>query len=459
MLIGSRRLFGTNGIRGLVNHELTPQMGTRIGAAVGSFFGRGDLLIGCDSRTSSLVFSSVVVAGLNSVGCNALDAGMTPTPAVQFWIRNHRIDGGIMITASHNPPEYNGIKVIWDDGIELSREQEVEIEDIYFNNRVQPARWNALGRTREVDSTVREYVAAIIDHVDSAVISKKPYRVVVDVANSVASFAAPRLLKELGCKVMTINANLDGRFPGRLPEPKPENLGGLASIVKELGADLGVAFDSDADRSIFVDEKGNIISGDASFALIEEGFLQKHSGEKIVTSMSSSRVVKDVADVYGGEVVWTKVGSVTVSRTMKRIGAKLGGEEYGGIFYGPHQPVRDGAMATAMILDIMAETGEKLSGLVSGLPRYYVQTGRVECPERLKEKVNQELIDQTKGLQVDILDGVKIWFDDGSGILVRPSGTESVYRLYAEAKTARRARSLVKEYCSRVRTIVRNLGA
>ena len=400
MLVGSRRLFGTNGIRGLINHELTPQMGIKIGAAVGSFFRRGDLLIGCDSRTSSPMLSNAVLGGLNSTGCNAVDAGMAPTPAIQLWIRNHRIDGGIMITASHNPAEYNGIKVIWDDGIELSREHEVEIEDIYFNGRIARARWNALGKTREADSTVREYVAAIRKHVNCAAISKNLYHVVVDAANSVASFAAPRLLKELGCKVMTINANLDGHFPGRLPEPSPENLSSLASMVKALGADLGVAFDSDADRSIFVDEKGNVISGDTSFALIEEHFLEKHPGEKIVTSVSSSRAVKDVADVHGGKVVWTKVGSVTVSRTMKRIGAKLGGEEYGGIFFGPHQPVRDGAMATAMILDIMAETGERLSRLVSDLPKYYVQTGRVECPERLKEKVKQELIEQTKGFKL-----------------------------------------------------------
>lgn len=456
MLVGSRRLFGTNGIRGVVNEELTPQIAVQIGAAIGSYFRRGNLLVGYDSRTSSPLLSHAVIGGLNSVGCDVLDAGMEPTPAVQFWVRSHGINGGIMITGSHNPPKYNGIKVIWNDGIELSREQEVEIEEIYFNQKTRPAKWNLLGKTREVNDIVHEYVAAVREHVDFAAISKKRYHVVVDAANSVASLAAPRLLKELGCKVTTINANLDGAFPGRLPEPNPENLRGFASVVKALSAHIGVAYDSDADRSIFVDEKGNVISGDASFALIEESFLEKHPGEKVVTSVSSSRLIKDVADSQGGLVVWTKVGSVTVSRTMQRIGAKLGGEEYGGIFYGPHQPVRDGAMAVAMVLDIMAETGERLSRLVGELPRYYLQSARVECPEHLKQRVMEELMEQTKAFQIDTIDGVKVWFEDKSGILVRPSGTESVFRLYAEAKTAVRAERLVKEYSSRVRKIIRN---
>lgn len=458
MLIGSRRLFGTNGIRGLVNRELTPQVAVQIGTAIGSYFRRGNLLVGYDSRTSSPLLSRAVISGLNSAGCEVLNAGTAPTPAVQFWIRSHGVDGGVIITASHNPPSYNGIKVIWNDGIELSREQELEIEDIYFNQKTRLAKWNAVGKTREVGSLIHEYVAAIKDHVNSAAINGRKYRVLVDAANSVASLAVPRLLEELGCKVTTINANMDGAFPGRFPEPNLENLSSFASTVKVFGADLGVAFDSDADRSIFVDETGKIISGDASFALIEKYFLERHPGEKVVTSVSSSRLIKDVADAHGGTVVWTKVGSVTVSRTMKRTGAKLGGEEYGGIFYGLHQPVRDGGMAVAMILDILAGTGEKLSRLVDELPRYYVQNARIACPERLKHKVMQELMEKTRALRVDTVDGVKIWFEDKSGILVRPSGTESVYRLYAEAKTAARAARLVKEYSSLVRAIIRNLG-
>jgi phosphomannomutase/phosphoglucomutase len=191
--------------------------------------------------------------------------------------------------------------------------------------------------------------------------------------------------------------------------------------------------------------------------LVEKDFLQKNKGEKIVTPVSSSTLVKDIADAYGGEIVWTRVGSVTVSHTMKKVKAKLGGEENGGIFYGPHLAVRDGAMAVALVLDIMARSGEKLSKLVGGLPKYYIQKCKLECPEECKEKVLQRLAEQTKSLNVSTIDGVKIWFKDKSAILIRPSGTEPIYRLYAEAKTDAKALKLVNEYSLKLKRILDNL--
>ena len=338
MSIVSRRLFGTNGIRGIVNKELTPQMAIQTGAAVGTFFKRGKLVVGYDARTSGHLLANAVIAGLTSTGCNVLIAGLVPTPALQLWVRSHHFDGGVMITASHNPAEYNGIKVIWKDGIELSREQEVRIENIYFDNRVNLADWNALGETCELRGINDEYVAAVKKHVDVVAIKKRKYDVVVDPANSVGSLTGPRSLRELGCRVTEINGDMDGTFPGRLPEPKPENLGGLASTVEAAGADLGVAYDSDADRAIFVDEKGDINMGDRSFALIEKYFLMDNPGEKVVTSISSSTMIKDVADEYNGKVVWTRVGSVTVSQTMKKIKAKLGGKNTAESFTDPISP-------------------------------------------------------------------------------------------------------------------------
>jgi phosphomannomutase/phosphoglucomutase len=355
--------------------------------------------------------------------------------------------GGVIITASHNPPEYNGIKVIWNDGIEISHEQETEIENVYFKDKAVFAEWNKLGAKQELSLVNDEYVEAIKKHVNTSEIAEKHYHVVVDAANSVGGLAAPRLLRELGCKVTTINANIDGTFPGRLPEPRPENLKEMAAAVKAVGADLGVAFDGDADRSIFVGENGEIYWGDKTFALIEKNFLTENPNAKIVTPVSSSTLVKDVAEAYKGEIVWTKVGSVTVSQTMKEVKAKLGGEENGGVFYGPHQAVRDGAMTTALILGIMAKTGKKLSELIAEQPRYFLEKGKVECPEDKKEKVLKKLVEQVKGANISTLDGVKIWFEDKSAILVRPSGTEPVYRLYAEAKNQEKALKLIKD-CS-----------
>ena len=456
-MLGPRRLFGTNGIRGVVNKELTPQMVIKIGSAIGTFFQHGNLIVGYDARTSGPMFARAVIAGLNATGCNVLLAGMSPTPALQFAVRNHKKDGAVIITASHNPPQYNGIKVVWNDGIELSREQEIEIENIFFDEKIRYAEWNGLGTNRDLPGVIDDYIEAIKKHVDVSGITKKHYHVVVDTANSVGSLAAPRLLRELGCKVTTINANIDGTFPGRLPEPRPENLKDLALTVKAVGADLGVAFDGDADRSIFVDENGEIHWGDKTFALVEKHFLKDNPGDKIVTPVSSSTVVKDIADSCGGEIVWTKVGSVTVSQTMKKLNAKLGGEENGGIFYGPHQSVRDGAMATALILDIMARTGEKLSNLLGELPKYFIEKGKVECPNEFKEKALEKLTEQLSGLNMNTIDGVKIWFEDDSAILMRPSGTEPIYRLYAEAKTEEKALQLVQEYSSTLKRVIHSL--
>jgi phosphomannomutase/phosphoglucomutase len=445
-MMSSSKLFGTNGIRGVVNKELTPEMAIKVGSAIGTFFGIKNLLVGYDARTSGPMFAKAVIAGLTATGCNVFLAGMAPTPALQYAVKNHGMDGGVIITASHNPPEYNGIKVIWNDGIEISHEQETEIEKIYFENKTAFAEWDKLGTPRELLGVNDEYIEAIKKHVNVAKIAEKHYHVVVDAANSVGGLTAPRLLRELGCKVTSINANIDGTFPGRLPEPRPENLKEIALTVKAVGADLGVAFDGDADRSIFVDENGEIYWGDKTFALIEKHFLEENPSAKIITPVSSSTLVKDIADAYKGEIVWTKVGSVTVSQKMKELKAKLGGEENGGVFYGPHQAVRDGAMTTALILEIMAETGEKLSKLIAEQPQYFLEKGKVECPEDKKEKVLEELVEQVKGANVSTIDGVKIWFEDKSAILVRPSGTEPVYRLYAEAKNQEKALKLIEDY-------------
>jgi phosphomannomutase/phosphoglucomutase len=218
-----------------------------------------------------------------------------------------------------------------------------------------------------------------------------------------------------------------------------------------------VAYDGDADRSVFVDEKGEIHWGDKTFALVEKHFLIDNPKEKIVTPVSSSTLVKDIADTYDGKLVWTKVGSVTVSQTMKKLRAKLGGEENGGIFYGPHQSVRDGAMATVLILQIMAKNKQRLSQLLGELPKYYIEKGKIDCPNELKEKALETLTEQLGESKVSTIDGVKTWFKDKSAILVRPSGTEPIYRLYAEAKTEKKAAQLVQEYILKLKRIINSL--
>lgn len=449
-----RRLFGTNGIRKIVNKELTPEFAAKIGEAIGSFFRQGNILIGYDGRKSNIMLVNAVTSGLLSTGCKVYDGGMAPTPCIQYAVGNHKMDGGVMVTASHNPPEYNGIKVMWNDGVEITSRQEREIEDLFFKERIRLASWECIKQRFSLPGLLDEYRESIKRHINVAEIRKRHYHIVVDAGNGVASLVIPYLARDLGCKVTTINGDIDGTFPGRMPEPKPENLGSLAATITAIGADIGVAFDGDADRSIFVDDEGKVQWGDRSFALIEEDFLMMNQGETIVTPVSSSQVVKDIAEKYEGRLVWTKVGSIIVSHTMKRLKAKLGGEENGGVFYGPHQPVRDGAMSTALILSIMAKADETLSELFEALPRYYLVKDKVVCPTEQKINVFKTLNEEVNHLNPERIDGVKLWFPDNSSILIRPSGTEPIYRFYAEAKTKEKAVKLVKEYKEKLQHLI-----
>jgi len=454
-----KRLFGTNGIRGVVNRDLTPEFVIKIGSAIGTFFKGGRLLVGYDGRTSNIMFAHAVMSGLTATGCDVYDVSTAPTPAIQYVVKKHKMDGAVIITASHNPPEYNGIKVAGNDGIEIAREDEIKIENTYFDEKFKLAEWNKIGQTILLHGILDEYVEAVKTHINIKAIQKKRFHVVIDPGNGAGGLASPYLLRDLGCKVTALNANVDGTFPNRPSEPRPENLGDLATAVKTLGADFGVAFDGDADRSVFVDEKGEIHAGDRTFALIVKYFLLKNKGASIVTPVSSSYLVKEIADTYGGKIVWTKVGSTVVSQTMKKLKAKLGGEENGGVFYGPHQAVRDAAMTTALILDIMAKTGKKLSLLLGELPRYFIEKDKIGCPNRLKEPLLKAFTESMQKYKPDTTDGVKLWFEDKSSILIRPSGTEPIFRFYAEAKTRQKAKQLVKKHKAQLSQLMKKIKA
>jgi len=358
-----------------------------------------------------------------------------------------------MVTASHNPPEFNGLKVIARDGVEVPRRLENEIEELFFRGGPELSPWNEIGTICELDA-LGTYKEAVLSHIDCDVVRKVHLRVAIDPGNGVATLTAPSIAQELGCTVSTINAMVDGRFPGRESEPRPDNLDGLRELVETSGADLGVAFDGDGDRSLFVDEKGEVHWGDRSIALVAREFLARNPGEAVATPISSSRAVEDVVRAGGGRVVWTRVGSVVVSRTMVDEGIKLGGEENGGIMYGPHLAVRDGSMAMALVLEIMAKEGRPLSELFGELPQYSQMKDRVACPEDLKQRALDTLRTSVEAPRVETIDGVKLWYPDGSWILIRPSGTEPVFRLYAEAQSPDKVARLVETHKRLVEEIV-----
>ncbi len=450
------RLFGTNGVRGVANEDLTVGKVTRLATAVGSHLGR-EIAVGRDGRTTSPMFRDAAISGLLSVGCNIHDAGMLSTPALQHAVKHNCLDGGVMITASHNPPEFNGVKVIASDGVEIPREQEAEIEELYFSGDPEPSPWDQMGTIRTL-SAIEPYNEAVKSHVDAATIREAGLKIAIDPGNGVAALTAPEIARDLGCNVYTVNVNVNGRFPGRDSEPRPDNLDGLKRLVRASGADLGIAFDGDGDRSMFVDEKGEVQWGDRSVALLAKDFMAKNPGERVVSAVNSSKVLDDVVAAAGGSVVRTKVGSVVISRVMVDQGIMFGGEENGGIMYGPHIQVRDGSMAMALMLEIIAKTGRPLSELFSELPRYHQLKDRVPCPEELKERALEALRGSVDAPEVGTIDGVKLGYEDGSWILFRPSGTEPVFRIYAEAGSPERVAGLMDEHRALIESVIGSLG-
>jgi phosphomannomutase/phosphoglucomutase len=455
-VLDERRLFGTNGVRGVVNKELTLELVTELSQAIGTFFKGGRMVVGSDGRTSSPAFRNLAMGGLASVGCKVYDIGQAPTPMIDFLTRAWKAEGGIAVTASHNPPEYNGIKTIKSDGVETDRDEELEIEKIYFTRSWKRPDWTRVGDVvEETGAGLREYLDSIKKQVDLEKIRSRNLKVAVDPGNGVSALTTPTLMSELGCTVLTINANVDGRFPGRLSEPRPDTIGSLMSLVKSSGADFGVALDGDGDRAIFVDETGEAHWGDRSFALIADNYFSANPGHTIVTPVSSSRAIKEIADSRHGNIVWTKVGSVDVSHKMMELSADLGGEENGGIFYAPHIPVRDGSMAAALIADIVAKAGKPLSELLSALPTYQLSKEKVPCPSHLKKLVLASLRERTSKHNPETIDGVKVMFEDGTSVLLRPSGTEPIFRVMAEGKTVDAARNLADQYKTMIADIIK----
>ncbi|HDO19548.1 MAG TPA: phosphoglucosamine mutase [Thermoplasmatales archaeon] len=458
------RLFGTNGVRGVVNEDMTGELALSLGGAIGTYFknfkDRPRIAIGTDARLSNNMLKSACTSGLLSVGCDVVDLGILPTPTLQFAVKERDFDAGVIVTASHNPPQFNGIKVIDGDGTELAKEQEEKIEEIYFNNAMDKAPWNKVGNLSTWNGAVDLYKDSIISKVDRKAISDKNFHVVIDCGNGAGAVVAPDMLRELGCRVTELNCELDGLFRGRPSEPIPENLGELMKLVRETGADLGIAQDGDADRAIFVDEKGNFVFGDQSFSLLAKYVVEMNRGGIVVTPVSTSSSLEEVVKAAGGEVVYTKVGSPIVARVMKKVNAVFGGEENGGLIFPEHQYCRDSAMTIAKMLELLAKSGRSLSEMIGDLPRYELIKIKMHCPNDKKEKVldliKEKVKDDPSVEKMDDTDGIKIYTRDG-WVLVRPSGTEPIFRIFAESKIKERAEELVRVYKDMLNQIIGSL--
>jgi len=440
--LSAPRLFGTNGIRGIVGETITSDFAYRIGSSIASLYKNKRILVGRDGRTSSQMLAEGAVAGILAQGDSVEDCGLITTPGLQFLAKISS-SPGLVVTASHNPPEYNGFKVVDSDGIEIPREKEERMEQLVVNDS-----WKASktpGQREQRILPLDPYLTSVRTHVGKGKLVES-LRVVVDTGNGVSSLTTPVLLRSLGCRVVTINDNIDGRFPGRTSEPRPENLGPLSELVRFEKAAFGVAHDGDADRAVFVDETGVVHSGDNSLTLIADEVLKKSPRGKVVTPVNSSMSVTEVARKRRGRMILTKVGSIHVARTMVHEKAILGGEENGGIFYAPHQPVRDGTMATLLILNSILENRMPLSKLMARLPRFFMAKEKRKCPDEKKNDAMKKIRQRLGNRVTSEIDGIRVDIKDRGWFLVRPSGTEPLIRVYVEGKTENDLKRLLDEF-------------
>lgn len=431
-------------MRGRVNRDLTADVVLNLGRAFGSYLGSSKtVVVGRDPRTSGIMFSMAAISGLNSVGVNVIDIGMVPTPALCYLVPKLKTDGGFMITASHNPPEWNGVKVITREGTAPLPDQEIEIERIYFDRSFKSVDWSHLGQAEDRSSALGGYVDDLVARFTNSPVNSSGLTIAIDGGGGANSSVTPSVLRRLGCGTRTINCVTDGFFSGRPPEPKIETLTEFARMCAELKVDFGVAHDGDGDRAVFVDGEGKIYLGDRTFALNCYWALREKPGETIVTNIATSSVIHDVAEVVKAKVELTPVGEPRIVQKMKETKALVGGEENGSFIWREWSLTRDGVLACVAMLDLMTKTRKSLPELDSLFPKRSQVKAGIDCSGDLLLPIMRKIKDDIPDAEeVILVDGIRLGFADREWVLIRPSGTEHKIRVFSEASTDARAQEL-----------------
>lgn len=446
------KLFRTSGIRGIVNKEHYPDFYLHMGLCFGTVLKNKRIAVAADGRVTMPMVKSALLSGLTATGHDVVDIGVLPTPALQYYCKSKRIPG-IMVTSSHNPAEYNGFKLIMDDGLDIYRAEHKRIEKLYFAHNfaedsesrptgIRYSKWNGTGRI-DYDASGREmYINGIARLVDLKKIKAAKLKVLFDCVNGSTTQTTPLLFKRLGIKPVPLNETLDGTFPAHQPEPTEANLKGTMKVVRESDVDFGIVFDSDGDRSIFISPEGEYIDGNYSVPIVARSKLRK--GDSVVTPIDSSDVLQIVADEIGIEVYYTKVGRANVAKEMLKRKSKLGGEENGGLIFAPHQYCGDGGMALGLMAEATAQHG--FGNLLEGMPKLYYSRDKVRSTTEYSV-IRRKMLGM-KHTESDETDGIKIRFDKDRWLMVRRSGTEPVYRIYAQAGSKKEVYSMISS-CKR----------
>lgn len=443
-------MVSVSGVRGRVAEALTPEIVARFAAAFGAWVStkaqgrRARVVIARDSRTSGPMFVRAAISGLQSVGVDVIDAGLVPTPTALYAVRHHQADGGIVVTASHNPVEWNALKFASSEAMFLDADQAPEMRGFLDKVEQHRASWDRLGNVSPDADAVDRHLRAVLalPFVDVEGLRKRRFRVALDCVHGAGAILLPRLLEELGCEVIGLGLEPDGRFP-REPEPVAANLGDLERAVREAGADIGMATDPDGDRLALVSNAGRAIGEDFTLALAARLVLRHRRGP-VVTNLSTSRILEDVAEQAGVQLHRAPVGEINVARKMQHLGSAIGGEGNGGVILPDVHLTRDAAIAAALALQLLLETGRTLQDLVEEYPAYAIVKDKLPRDAGSLEAAFGVLTSRLQAPEADRQDGLRLaWPAEKRWVHLRASGTEPILRIIAEAPSLAEARELV----------------
>lgn len=444
--------IGISGVRGIAGRSLTNTVALEFGKTFGTFMNSGKVAICRDTRTSGDMLKSAVTAGLLSCGCQVIDLGIIPTPTALFYVRKNKIDGGVIVTASHNPAEWNGLKFIESDGTFLSEARLDRFFDIYYKKEFRLVTWDIFKPIMVDTSAADLHIKEVLKSLDVKAIQKRHFKVAVDYINGTGCFVTQKFLSELGCKVFAINDEPNGMFEHE-PEPIPKNIKGLGRLVKQKKANVGFAQDPDADRLAIVSEKGEPIGEELTLGLSMRFILKYRKKGVVVANLSASKVLDSIAEEFGVKLIRTKVGESNVVSEMKKRSAIIGGEGNGGVIFPRINFGRDSLVGMGLILEYLAKSNKKISQLVGELPRFEMIKGKFDCPFSKTTDVVDAIKSFYKGQELDITDGLKVMWPD-KWIHVRSSNTEPIIRMIVEAATKEDAAKLYSEIAEKINALI-----
>jgi phosphomannomutase len=443
-------IISISGMRGIIGENLTADIAAQYGAAFGTFLKNRNqtndklsVCIGADSRPSGQMIFSAVAAGLCSVGIDVIDLGVVTTPGAGIMTVNLNCAGGVVITASHNPIQYNGIKLLLDDGIAPAPDIAEDIRQRYFDKKFDYVQSINCGKISDCENTDSIHIAKVLGIINPKKIAENCFKVVLDSVNGAGGRAGKKLLDQLDCRVKAINYEPTGIF-AHTPEPTKENLTELCDEVKKEGAAIGFAQDPDADRLAIVDENGNYIGEEYTLALAAKYMFEKNNNATAATNLSTSRMIDDIAENAGGKVIRTAVGEANVAKSMKENNCVIGGEGNGGVIDLRVGPIRNSLVAMAMVLELMARTGKTVSQLIADIPLYCMIKDKFNADKTQAQKLLKEVSTLFPDAKINDIDGVRFDFDDG-WLHLRTSNTEPIMRAIVEANTEEKAKAYLQK--------------